>query len=73
MKMAKETWIERQCHKFGACFRTNNSKKPYKLVKDLNKEEQVKSTARQDNSGKCLIEEPEIHNRVLIIPKQLLN
>ena len=63
MKMAKETWIQGQCHEVEACLRKNNSKKAYQLVKDLTTEKQGKSTTIQDKSGKCLTEENEILNR----------
>ena len=54
LKMAKETWIQGQCQEVEACFRKNNSKKEYQLVKDLTTEKQGKSTIIQDKSGKCL-------------------
>ena len=63
MKMAKETWIQGQCQEVEACFRKNNSKKAYQLVKDLTTEKQGKSTTIQDKSGKCLSVENEILNR----------
>ena len=63
MKMAKETWVQVQCQEAEACFRKNNSKKAYQLVKDLTTEKQNKSTTIQDKSGKCLTEENEILNK----------
>ena len=54
IKMAKETWIQGQCQEVEACLRKNNSKKAYRLVKDLTTEKQGKSTTIQDKSGKCL-------------------
>ena len=60
MKMAKETWIQRQCQEVAACLRKNNNKKAYQLVKDLTTEKQDKSTNVQDTSGKCLTEEHEM-------------
>ena len=59
MTMAKETWIQGQCHEVEAWLRKNNSKKTYQLVKDLTTEKQDKTTI-QDKSGKCLTEENEI-------------
>ena len=47
----------------GSILRKNNSQKAYQLVKDLTTEKQSKSTTIQDESGKCLTEENEIHNR----------
>ena len=43
MKMAKETWIQGQCQEVEACLRKTNSKKAYKLVKDLTTEKQGKT------------------------------
>ena len=63
MEMAKETWIQGQCHEREACLRKNNSKKAYQLVKDLTTEKQGKSTTIQDKSGKCLTDENGILNR----------
>ena len=40
MKMAKETWIQSQCQEVEACFRKNNSKKTYQLIKILTTEKQ---------------------------------
>ena len=73
MKMAKETWIQGQCHEVEACLRKNNSKKTYRVVKDLTTEKQGKSTTIYDKSGKCLTEENEILqvDRVLLRPLQL--
>ena len=51
MKMAKETWILGQCHEVEACLRKNNSKKTYKLVKDLTTEKQSKSTTIKTSWG----------------------
>ena len=61
MKMAKETWIQG----VEACIRKNNNQKAYQLVKDLATDKQLegKSTTRQHNSGKCLIEDREILSR----------
>ena len=61
--MATETWIEGQSQEAESCLRNNNSKKAYQLVKGLTTEKQGKSTTIQDNSGKCLTEEPDILNR----------
>ena len=41
----------------------NNSKKAYRLVKDMTTEKQGKSTTIQDKSGKCLTEKNGILNR----------
>ena len=47
MKMAKETWIQGQCHEVETCLRKNNSEKAYQLVKDMTTEKQGKSTTIQ--------------------------
>ena len=62
--------VQGQCQVVEACLRKNNSKKAYQLVKDLTTEKQGKSTTIQDKSGKCLTEENEILNRVLLKPLQ---
>ena len=63
MKMAKETWIQSECHDVEACLIKTNKKKAYQLVKDLTTEKQGKSTTIKDKWGKCLTEEHEILNR----------
>ena len=57
MNVSRETWMQGQCQEVEACFRKNNNKKAYQLVKDLTTEKQGKSTPNQDKSGKCLTEE----------------
>ena len=42
--------------------RKNNSKRAYKLVKELTTVKQGKATTTQDRSGKCLTQEREILN-----------
>ena len=49
--MAKETWIQGQCHEVEACLRKNNSKKAYQLVKDLTTEKQGKSKPYKTSRG----------------------
>ena len=63
MKMAKETWIQSQFQEVEACIRKNNSKKVYRLVKDLTTENLGKSTTIQDKLRKCFTEEHEILKR----------
>ena len=60
LKTAKEDWMDTQCKEFDAFLNKNNSKKAYKLLKDLISEKQGRSTTIQDKSGKCLIEEQKI-------------
>ena len=52
LKMAKETWIQGQCQEVEACFRKNNGKKEYQLVKNLTTEKQSKSTIIQDKGNR---------------------
>ena len=40
MKKAKEDWRDTQCKEIDACLNKNNSKKAYRLVKDLTSEKQ---------------------------------
>ena len=63
MKKAKEDWIGSRCEEIELCLNKNNSKRAYQLVKDLTPEEQGRSSAIQDRSGKCLIEEQVILSR----------
>ena len=63
MKKAKENWIGEQCSEIEENLKKNNSKRAYKLVKDLTTVKQGKVTTVQDRSGKCLTEEQQILNR----------
>ena len=63
MKKAKEDWIREQCSEIEENLRKNNSKRAYKLVKDLTTVKQGKATTVQDCSGKCLTEERQILNQ----------
>ena len=45
------------------CLNKNNSKRAYKLVKDLTSEKEGRSSTIQDKPGKCLTEETEILSR----------
>ena len=57
MKKAKENWIGEQCSEIEEKLRKNNSKRAYKLIKDLTTLKQGKATTIQDCSGKCITEE----------------
>ena len=63
MKKAKENWIGEQCGATEENLRKNNSKRAYRLMKDLITVNQLTATTVQDRSGKCLEEEQEILNR----------
>ena len=63
VKKAKEDWIGAQCEEIETCQNKNNSKRAYQLMKNLPSEKQDRSSTIQDKSGKCLIEEKEIHSR----------
>ena len=62
MIKAKENWIGEKCSEIEENLRENNSKRTYKLVKDLTTVKQGKATTVQNCSGKCLTEEREILN-----------
>ena len=63
VKKAKDDWIDVQCEEIETCLNKNNSKRAYKMVKDLTSEKQGRSSAIQDKSGKCLTEEKDILSR----------
>ena len=54
MKKAKGNWIGELCSKIEENLRKNNSKRAYKLVKDLTTVKQGKATSIQDHSEQCL-------------------
>ena len=60
IKKAKENRIGEQCSETEENPRKNNSKRAYKLMKDLTTVKQEKATTVQDRSGKCLTEEQQI-------------
>ena len=63
VKKALVDWMGTQCEKIKTCMNKNNSKRTYQLLKDLISEKQGSSSTIQDRSGKCLIEDQEIHSR----------
>ena len=63
LKKAKENWIGEQCSEIEENLRKNNSKRAYRLVKDLTIVKQGKATTVRDRSGKCPREERQILNR----------
>ena len=63
MKKAKEEWIEQQCSDIDENLQMNNSKKAYKIVKDLTSTKQSRVSTIQDKSAKCITEEHEILKR----------
>ena len=68
MKVSRETWMQGQCQEVEACFRKNNSKKAYQLVKDLTTEKQGNlhpiKTSRGSVSQRSI--NPSQVNRVLL-------
>ena len=54
--------IGQRCSQIEENLRKNNSKRAYKLVKDLTTVKEGKATTVQDRSGKYLIEERQILN-----------
>ena len=66
MQKANENWTGEQRSEIEENLRKNNSKRVYQLVKDLTTVKQGKATTVQDRSGKCLTEERQILNRILL-------
>ena len=58
-----EDWKGAQCEEIETCLHKNNSKRAYKLVKDLTSEIQGRFSNIQDRSEKCLTEEQVILSR----------
>ena len=52
MKKAKENWIGEQCSETQENLRKTNSKRAYRLVKDLTTVKQGNATTVQDRTGK---------------------
>ena len=63
MKKAKEKWIENQFSYIENSLATNNSKKAFKIVKELTCENKGVTRSIQDSNGNCLIENEDIMNR----------
>ena len=57
VKRAKKDWIDTQCEEIKTWLNKTNSKRAYKLVKDLTSEKQGRSSTIQDRCGKYLTEE----------------
>ena len=62
-RKAKETWVEEQCQGTEENLQKSNSKKAYRLVKELTSSKQGRTTTIQDKAGKCLTEEQNILKR----------
>ena len=69
-KKANQKWIDDQseCEEIEHSIATNNTKKAFRLVKTLTKQQQSKVTNIQDKDGKCLTEgeDNEKMDRVLL-------
>ena len=59
----QETWIEEQCKGIKENLQKNNSKKAYRLVKELTSSKQRRTTAIPDKAGKNITEEQDILKR----------
>ena len=57
VRKAKEHWIDTLCEEIRTWLNKTNSKRAYKLVRNLTSEKQGRSSSIQDRSGKCLTEE----------------
>ncbi|GFO24903.1 RNA-directed DNA polymerase from mobile element jockey-like [Plakobranchus ocellatus] len=63
IKEATEKWIEDQCEDIENSLKHNNSKKAYRIVKELTDTKQARTTTIESKEGKCLTEEKEILER----------
>ena len=63
MKKTKENWKGEHCSVIEENVRKKDSKRAYKLVKDLTTVKKGEATTVQDRSGNCLTEEREILKR----------
>ena len=68
MKEARQKWIDDQCEEIEHSIATNNTKKAFRLVKTLTKQQQSKANNTQDKDGKGLTEgeDDEKMDRVLL-------
>ena len=73
MKKAKEKWIENQCSYIEDSLAKNNSKKAFKIFKELTCENKGVTRSIQDSNGNCLIENEDIMNRWTEYCKELYN
>ena len=73
MKKAKEKWIENQCSYIEDSLAKNNSKKAFKIVKELTCENKGVTRSIQDSNGNCLMENEDIMNRWTEYCKELYN
>jgi len=62
MKMAKKQWVEKQCKEIRKPGK-NNSKKAYKIIKDLTQQKLSRATTIQDKNGVYLTDEKDITDR----------
>ena len=67
VKRAKVDWIGAQCEELKTCLNKNNSKRAHQLVKDLNSENQGRSSTIQEKPGKCLTEKQETDSQQMDI------
>ena len=51
MKKAKEDWFNHKCKDIDTCFKHNNTKKAFQIVKDLIKPKQRSSTNIKNKDG----------------------
>lgn len=67
LKEEKEKWIEEKCKNIEESIQTNNTRRAYKIVKDLQQDVSVNKvvhcTTIEDKNGNCLTEEEEIMKR----------
>ena len=63
MKEAKEGWIQNKCTEIEDSLSKNNSKKAYKVVKELTIQKQARVSTIQNKQGKCPTEDEDIIDR----------
>ena len=73
MKKAIDKWIENQCLYIEDSLAKHNSKKAFKIVKELTCENKGVTKYIQDSNGNCLMENEDIMNRWTEYCKELYN
>ncbi len=63
IKLAKESWINKQCQEIENCNRQNNTKAAFDLVKKLTTEWKPKCYVVEDNNGKLLTNADDVTER----------
>ena len=56
MRVSKQDWIQKQCTEIEVNLSKNNSKRAFRVMKDLTQQRQSRVSTVQDKQGKCLTE-----------------